>query len=130
MFLLTKTKAQSLKSGREECSRHISVEGVEGKLGEESPRNIGEFSKSEAVAGAEKRTCRIFVKVTPEVLNRFWTELRRRLAVAGASDRQGANVPIAVDISVSIDSKEAEKFRADIEKLRIDRKLEGKVELQ
>lgn len=117
VFLLTKTKSQSLKGGMEP---HPAPGPVPLPTPEPSPEPLPEPSP---VPGVQTRTIRLLGSVPPEVWNRLGTRLLPKL-------RSGADLKIGVDFSVNIRGEMADSLVKDLRQILDDLELANEVKIQ
>ena len=134
VFLLTKAKAQALKSGNaNENDHHRGTESAEGNNAASSlcpPCLRGESAEPELAPGAKARTFRIAGTVTPEVWNRLGTKILPKLRAAVPAGRQGTNLKITVAFSLTVDSAVAASFAAEIRQILNDLGLTDTVSVE
>ncbi|MBI2191311.1 MAG: ATP-binding protein [Planctomycetes bacterium] len=116
VFLLTKAKAQALKSG----ARPEPTPGP--TPGPDVPPAPEPEPQPEPEPGAKAKTYRIVGNVTPEVWNRLGTKILPKL-------RAGINLQVGIDFSVTVESDVAKTFESDIRQILDDLGLAGKVRL-
>jgi len=119
VFLLTKAKAQALKSDLrpEPSPGPIPSPGVP-PMPESEPQR-----EPEPKSPAKAKTYRIVGKVTPEVWNRLGTKILPKL-------RAGTDLQVGIDFSVTVENDVAKTFESDIHQILGDLGLSGKVWLE
>ncbi|MCX7933838.1 MAG: AAA family ATPase, partial [Planctomycetota bacterium] len=128
VFLLTKAKAQALKSGGVTTFHHRGTECTEKKPEADALCSLclrGESSGTdqEPTPGAKAKTYRIVGNVTPEVWNRLGTKILPKL-------RAGKDLQIGIDFSVTVGGDAAKTFESEIRQILDDLGLTGKVRLE
>lgn len=126
VFLLTKAKAQILRSG-EVISPAVSGFPV---VGATSPTGLVIETKSArteaptgTTEGVQTKTIRLVGAIPPEVWNRFGTKLLPKL-------RAGANVQAGIELSVTVSSDVAANLEAELRQVLEDLGLSDKVEIR
>ena len=126
VYLLTKAKAQALKSGKGEVANRREAGGVE-KKPEEKPQRPshlgGESSAPQPAPGAATQTFRIRGDVPPEVWNRLGTKLLPKL-------RSGSDLKIGIEFSVTVETGVAQSFQTDLKQILDDLGLSGRVRIE
>jgi len=119
VFLLTKAKAQALKSGSlpEPAPSPTPSPGFP-PTPEPEPQ-----PEPEPTPGARTKTYRIVGQVTPEVWNRLGTKILPKL-------RAGTDLQVGIDFSVTVVNDVAKTFESDIRQILDDLGLTGKVRLE
>lgn len=118
VFLLTKAKAQALKSGTqpEPAPGPAPGHGI-------PPTPEPEPQPGPAPApGAKTRTYRIAGKVTPEVWNRLGTKILPKL-------RAGTDLQVGIEFSVTVENDVAKTFESDIRQILEDLDLAAAVRI-
>ncbi|MCP9450544.1 MAG: DUF499 domain-containing protein [Nitrospira sp.] len=119
VFLLTKAKAQALKSGARPEPAPGPTPGPDiPPTPEPEPQ-----PEPEPTPGVITKTYRIVGQVPPEVWNRLGTKILPKL-------RSGLELKIGIELSVTVKSDEAKMFEADIRQILADLGLAGKVRLE
>ncbi|HOE31194.1 MAG TPA: DUF499 domain-containing protein [Planctomycetota bacterium] len=119
VFLLTKAKAQALKSGaRPEPTPGPTPGPSVPPTPEPEPQ-----PESAPPPDAKAKTYRIVGKVTPEIWNRLGTRILPKL-------RAGTDLQVGIDLSVTVESGVAKTFESDIRQILDDLGLAEKVRLE
>ena len=117
VFLLTKAKAQALKSG-------IQTEPVSEPLSEPIQAPTAEPQVTPiAPPGVRTKTIRLVGEVPPEVWNRLGTKILPKL-------RSGSDLKVGVDFSVIINSDIAPTLIAELKQILEDLNLTGTVRIE
>lgn len=119
VFLLTKAKAQALKSGaRPEPAPAPTPSPDIPQTPEPEPQ-----SETKPTPDAILKTYRIVGQIPPEVWNRLGTKILPKL-------RSGLELKIGIELSVTVKSDEAKMLESDIRQILADLKLEDMVRLE
>jgi hypothetical protein len=121
VFLLLKAKAKALKATPSpESGPGQPPPGPEPKPGESSGPGPDEGAEAgpEPPPKTQTRTFRISGEVPPEIWNRLGTKVIPKL-------RSGSDLKIGISFHVSIDGKQAESFKSDLQQILEDLGLSG-----
>jgi hypothetical protein len=119
VFLLTKAKAQALKTGEPEPAP--GPEPVHPMPGPEP--GLEPEPGPEPAPGIQTRTIRLVGAVPPEVWNRLGTKLLPKL-------RTGSDLKIGVDFSVTVHRDVAKSLTADLRRILADLELTDTLRIQ
>lgn len=119
VFLLTKTKAKSLKSMGEIVTPPPPSEKPEVAPTPETPVQ----PPVELSPGAQTRTLRIVGTIPPEIWNRLGTKIIPKL-------KSGSDLKIGVDFSIVVDIGNAKTFESDLRQVLQDLGLADKVRIE
>ncbi|MFH0939217.1 MAG: hypothetical protein V1899_08050 [Planctomycetota bacterium] len=132
VFLLTKARAQALKSGMSSVASTtqaqvnlLPAETALSEVGEEQAGSL-RYVPSEEQARClryQPKTYRIVGKISPEIWNRLGNKILPKL-------RAGTDMQVGIDISVTVESDVAKTFESDIRQILDDLGLAGKVHLE
>ncbi len=117
VYLLSKAKAQSLKSGKPEPGPVTPAPGLE--IGATS----APAAEPPSAPGARTRTYALTGSVPPELWNRLGTKILPKL-------RSGKDLSIGINFTVTVDSDAAKSFEADLRQILDDLGLSGKVNIR
>lgn len=115
VFLLSKTKAQALKTGARPTSAPSSIP--------EPGTPPTAAPEPQPIPGAQSRTYHIVGNVTPEVWNRLGTKILPKL-------RTGKELRVGIDFSVTIDAAMTGTFESDLRQILDDLGLSEKVRIE
>ncbi len=125
VFLLTKAKAQALKAGvptptpgpEPQPPPPVPVPGPEPKPG------------PGPVPGVQTKTIRLIGTVPPELWNRLGTKVLPRLRSAVLASREGSDLKVGVDFSVTVNRDVAGSLTSDLRQILDDLGLADQVEI-
>ena len=140
VFLLLKSKANSLKTmppclpaGREPGTEREPTPGPEsmpvGGHGEPTPGPSPEPGAGPR-PGAGTRTFRISGDIPPEIWNRLGTKVLPKLRSAVPAGRQGSDLKIGIEFSVTIDGHLARSLETDLKQIFEDLGLTGRLHVE
>jgi len=138
VFLLLKGKAKTLKAAPEPVSsgdagpEHTPgpVPGREPEPKTEPPACAPDAAGREPVPGTATRTFRICGNIPPEVWNRLGTKLIPKLRSAVPAGRQGSELKIGIDFSVTIDRQIERTFENELKQILEDLGLTERIQLE
>jgi hypothetical protein len=122
VYLLTKSKAQSLRTARVPVAQpHEPTVSVEPEA--EPPKLIETGPAPTSEPTTRTRTLRIIGSIPPELWNRLGTKLIPKL-------RSGSNLRVGVDFSVTVNADHARHFEADFRQALEDLGLAAEVRIE
>ncbi len=127
VFLLTKAKAQALKAGVP-----VSASGPAPQPGPSVP-GPGPGPEPEPgpgpLPGVQTKTIQLIGTIPPELWNRLGTKVLPKLRSAVPAGRQGSDLKVGVDFSVTVDRDVAGSLMADLRQILDDLGLADKVQI-
>ena len=117
VFLLTKSKAQALKTGSGPAT------GTAPESAALSPQEPETQPQPEPAQGGKDKTYRLVGNLPPEIWNRLGTKILPKL-------RAGKDLQIGINFSVTVEGSAAQTFESDISRILEDLGLTDKVRLE
>lgn len=124
VFLLTKQKAQQLKSGPVPSDERATPTEVSDTQIDDTPTPVVDpEGKAKPVVASRPQVIRLVGIVQPELWNRLGTKLIPKL-------RSGSNLKVGIDFSVTLDLEPARNLEAELREALRDLNLEGSVRIE